>query len=70
METIELNHWQRQNMRGYARGFVHAYPVPSEIAGAITHRELSFTSRPIHERLQRIDAAVSRAMAKHFPHLA
>lgn len=62
--TPLLNRWQRQEMRAAALSFRRAYPVPSVIARAITHRELSFVGRPLHEKRARIERGTARALRR------
>lgn len=66
MSANTLNQWQRREMRASALSFRRAYPFPSVIAHAITHRELSFP-RPMYEQRARIREGIARAMARHFP---
>lgn len=59
-----LNQWQRREMRAAALSFRRAYPFPSVIAAAITHRELSFVGRPLHETRARITEGTARALRR------
>ena len=59
-----LNHWQRRQMRAAALSFRHAHPFPSVIAAAITHRELSFTGRPMHEQRANTERDTARALKR------
>ncbi len=63
MKTPTLNSWQRANMRAFALSFRKAYPLPSVLAHAVIHRELSFVNRPLWERHARAESMSRAALA-------